>query len=107
LIDQYPQRFNKDFFDHNKKTVNDLVVVQSKKLRNKIAGYITHLIGITKPPEEEKITQTPEEETKRVYSHIKEIFKLEFRMTKIGKNKLITDKDIAKGEKTSCWVLLD
>ena len=42
LIDRFPQRFSEDF-DFNKKAVEALTDVSSRKLRNRIAGYITHL----------------------------------------------------------------
>jgi len=42
LLATYPDLFKRDF-EHNKKIVNELIEVPSKKLRNQIAGYITHL----------------------------------------------------------------
>jgi small subunit ribosomal protein S17e len=45
LLDRNPERFNTDF-NHNKKEVDTLLIVPSKVLRNKIAGYITHLMAI-------------------------------------------------------------
>ncbi|ALU11741.1 30S ribosomal protein S17 [Ignicoccus islandicus DSM 13165] len=42
LLNMYPDLFIRDF-EHNKKVVNELIEVRSKKLRNQIAGYITHL----------------------------------------------------------------
>lgn len=40
LLEKYPDKFTVDF-DENKKIINDISVVRSKILRNKIAGYIT------------------------------------------------------------------
>ena len=42
LLQMYPDLFIRDF-EHNKKVVDQLIEVRSKKLRNQIAGYITHL----------------------------------------------------------------
>ena len=42
LIKKYPEKFSEDF-DENKKIMEDVVKLQSKKLRNIIAGYITRL----------------------------------------------------------------
>lgn len=42
LVKEYPDKFTKDF-DENKKKVEGLVDVSSKKLRNIIAGYVTRL----------------------------------------------------------------
>lgn len=42
LIKNYPEKFTEDF-EKNKKLVEELSEMQSKKLRNIIAGYITRL----------------------------------------------------------------
>ncbi|MEM0340461.1 MAG: 30S ribosomal protein S17e [Acidilobaceae archaeon] len=47
LLELYPDVFTGDF-EHNKRVVSKLVECNSKKLRNQIAGYITHLINATK-----------------------------------------------------------
>ena len=45
LLEMYPDLFIRDF-EHNKKVVSQLIEYKSKKLRNQIAGYITHLIKL-------------------------------------------------------------
>jgi small subunit ribosomal protein S17e len=45
LLEMYPDIFTRDF-EHNKKVVSQLIEYRSKKLRNQIAGYITHLVKI-------------------------------------------------------------
>ncbi len=45
LLEKYPDLFIWDF-EHNKRVVSKLLDVRSKKVRNQIAGYITHLIAI-------------------------------------------------------------
>jgi small subunit ribosomal protein S17e len=45
LLQLYPNEFTEDF-QHNKEKVKNYVKTQSKKLRNQIAGYVTHLIKI-------------------------------------------------------------
>jgi small subunit ribosomal protein S17e len=42
LLDTYPQFFTEDF-QHNKIMVGRVTDVTSKKMRNRIAGYITTL----------------------------------------------------------------
>jgi small subunit ribosomal protein S17e len=42
LIKRFPERFTGDF-ESDKQAVNDLVQSQSKRLRNRIAGYVTRL----------------------------------------------------------------
>ncbi|MCE4620562.1 MAG: 30S ribosomal protein S17e [Desulfurococcales archaeon] len=51
LLETYPDLFTGDF-EHNKKVVSQLIEYNSKKLRNQIAGYITHLINSAKKREE-------------------------------------------------------
>ena len=43
LFDRYPNEFTRDF-EHNKKKVEELTTVQSKTIRNRIAGYVTRLV---------------------------------------------------------------
>jgi len=43
LFDRYPNEFTRDF-EHNKKKVEELTTVQSKTIRNRIAGYMTKLV---------------------------------------------------------------
>jgi len=40
LIKRYPERFSDDF-DENKETVTLVTNVESKRVRNRIAGYVT------------------------------------------------------------------
>ena len=42
LVERFPDKFTTDF-ENNKKLVVSLTNVSSKKLRNRIAGYITQL----------------------------------------------------------------
>ena len=45
LVKKFPDQFLADDFQHNKKKVSELSDVNSKLLRNRIAGYITrHLV---------------------------------------------------------------
>ena len=43
LMSKYPDIFENDF-DKNKLLLNDFLIIQSKLVRNRIAGYITHLV---------------------------------------------------------------
>jgi len=43
LLDKYPEKFGKDFKE-NKKILEELNLIEEKKVRNKVAGYITHII---------------------------------------------------------------
>jgi len=45
LVERFPKRFNSDF-ENNKRMVDALTDVTSTKIRNRVAGYITHLVNI-------------------------------------------------------------
>ncbi len=40
LMERYPKAFGNDF-EHNKELVTELTNVESKSVRNRIAGYVT------------------------------------------------------------------
>jgi len=44
LMERYPDAFSTDF-EHNKELVNELTNIESKSVRNRIAGYVTHKQG--------------------------------------------------------------
>ena len=43
LLERYPDKFNRDF-EENKKILEALNLIEEKKTRNKIAGYLAHVI---------------------------------------------------------------
>jgi small subunit ribosomal protein S17e len=43
IIEKYYNRLTMDF-DTNKRVVEEIAIIQSKRLRNKIAGFTTHLM---------------------------------------------------------------
>ncbi len=45
LLEKYPDLFTTDF-EHNKMVVKNLIDTKSKRIRNRIAGYITHLVKL-------------------------------------------------------------
>lgn len=48
LLERYPDAFGHDF-EHNKDTVTELTNIESKGVRNRIAGYITRKKGAAQP----------------------------------------------------------
>ncbi len=50
LLDRYPDSFSADF-DKNKEMLTKLAVVQSKMVRNQVAGYISKVL---KPSDEKQ-----------------------------------------------------
>jgi len=59
LLEKYPGLFTNSF-EHNKRVVSMLIETSSKKLRNQIAGYITHLVALRLKREAEAKTVTVE-----------------------------------------------
>ncbi|MEM0004583.1 MAG: 30S ribosomal protein S17e [Desulfurococcaceae archaeon] len=57
LLEKYPDLFKRDF-NYNKQVVSKLTITSSKKLRNQIAGYITHLLAVS--AKREKRVELPE-----------------------------------------------
>ncbi|MFB6109914.1 MAG: 30S ribosomal protein S17e [Halodesulfurarchaeum sp.] len=45
LLERYPEAFQSDDFDHNKESVSALTDIESKEVRNRIAGYVTHKLN--------------------------------------------------------------
>ncbi len=41
LMEQYPEAFSDDF-EQNKASVTELTNIDSKEVRNRVAGYVTH-----------------------------------------------------------------
>lgn len=56
LAELFPTEISADF-ESNKKLVSKYVYLRSKKLRNQIAGYLTHLVRVR-----EKRLRTPQTE---------------------------------------------
>jgi len=58
LVDKYPRSFTTDF-EQNKQFLNEIGLGVSKKLRNRIAGYITRIVKfeLLVPPSEEGVEQ--------------------------------------------------
>ena len=48
LMERYPEAFGEEF-EHNKELVTELTNVDSKGVRNRIAGYITRKQGPAQP----------------------------------------------------------
>ena len=44
LLERYPDAFSSDF-EHNKDSVTELTNIESKDVRNRIAGYIAHKLN--------------------------------------------------------------
>ncbi len=63
LVEKYPGRFTVKF-EKNKEELDKLVTLESKKIRNEVAGYIVDVIKMQSKPKME-ITHRPREERGR------------------------------------------
>ncbi len=61
LLERFPGKFTTSF-ENNKESVEALTGISSKKLRNRIAGYITRLVITTQPSEEAELMEEETEE---------------------------------------------
>lgn len=61
LLKRYPDKFTGDF-EGNKKALATVVETSSTRLRNRIAGYVTRLVAITKAAEKAQEEEETEEE---------------------------------------------
>ena len=72
IIEKYYGKMTKDFH-FNKRIIDDIAVIQSKRMRNKIAGYTTHLMKrIEKGPVRGISLRLQEEERERKMDFIPE-----------------------------------
>ena len=60
LLNRYPDKFNIDF-QQNKKIIDEIAKVNSKELRNQIAGYIASYINKQTKEQNKKIEQVVDE----------------------------------------------
>lgn len=51
LLEEYPKVFGRDF-EHNKEAVSELTNIESKTVRNRLAGYIARQKAIENRPSE-------------------------------------------------------
>ncbi|KAL6950038.1 ribosomal protein S17A [Hanseniaspora vineae] len=77
LIEKYYPKLTMDF-QVNKRLCDDIAVIQSKRLRNKIAGYTTHLMKrIQKGPVRGISFKLQEEERERKDQYVPEVSALD------------------------------
>ncbi|KAI1503828.1 40S ribosomal protein s17 [Biscogniauxia marginata] len=78
IIERYYPRLTLDF-DINKRVVDEVAIIASKRLRNKIAGYTTHLMKrIQRGPVRGISFKLQEEERERKDQYVPEVSALDF-----------------------------
>ncbi|ODV83650.1 hypothetical protein CANARDRAFT_237882 [[Candida] arabinofermentans NRRL YB-2248] len=93
LIEKYYPKLTLDF-EVNKRLTSEIAEIQSKRLRNKIAGYTTHLMKrIQKGPVRGISFKLQEEERERKDQYVPEVSALDLKKTK---GQLIVDADTDK-----------
>ncbi len=66
LVEKYPERFTKDYLK-NKEELNKIMQINSKSIKNMLAGYITHISGKSTIPslDLQKFTKEDAEKDKK------------------------------------------
>ncbi|KAH8609215.1 putative Ribosomal S17 [Trypanosoma vivax] len=73
VVEKYFTKLNSDFY-HNKRVVLDVTVARSKKLKNKIAGYATHIMKrLARGPVRGISLKLQEEERERRMDYVPEV----------------------------------
>lgn len=67
LLQEYPALFTDDF-EHNKQVVRKLIDIPSKRVKNQIAGYITHLVKLERRRAREEALEEGGEEAQAAAS---------------------------------------
>merc|ERR1719271_1629722 len=82
IVEKYYQRLTMDF-QTNKKICEEVASIQSKKLRNKIAGFLTHLMKrISRGPVRGISLKLQEEERERRLDYIPDISAVDLEIEK-------------------------
>merc|ERR1712017_31869 len=91
IIEKYYGKMTKDFH-FNKRIIDDIAVIQSKRMRNKIAGYTTHLMKrIEKGPVRGISLKLQEEERERKMDFIPEKSEIQISNIEVRNDQVLKD----------------
>jgi len=60
ILEEHGSSFNADFA-HNKEALGKVAIIQSKQLRNEVAGYITNQLNTGESEDASEISEEPPE----------------------------------------------
>ncbi|CAG8949155.1 hypothetical protein HYALB_00009316 [Hymenoscyphus albidus] len=97
IIERYYPKLTLDF-ETNKRICDEIAIIASKRLRNKIAGYTTHLMKrIQRGPVRGISFKLQEEERERKDQYVPEVSALDFTQSETGQLEVDTEtKDLLK-----------
>ncbi|TVY16478.1 40S ribosomal protein [Lachnellula hyalina] len=97
IIERYYPKLTLDF-ETNKRICDEIAIIASKRLRNKIAGYTTHLMKrIQRGPVRGISFKLQEEERERKDQYVPEVSALDFSQSESGQLEVDSEtKDLLK-----------
>ncbi|EWM21578.1 40s ribosomal protein [Nannochloropsis gaditana] len=103
IIEKYYSRLTMDFHT-NKRVVDEVAEVPSKRMRNKIAGFVTHLMKrIQKGPVRGISLKLQEEERERRLDFVPEVSLIEQEQPEVDQDlRDLMEHIVSRGEETSC-----
>ncbi|KAK2616847.1 40S ribosomal protein S17.e.B [Conoideocrella luteorostrata] len=97
IIERYYPKLTLDF-ETNKRICDEIAIIASKRLRNKIAGYTTHLMKrIQRGPVRGISFKLQEEERERKDQYVPEVSALDYTQSETGQLEIDSEtKDLLK-----------
>merc|ERR1712010_313642 len=97
IIEKYYNRMTLDF-DINKRLCDDVAIIQSKRLRNKIAGFATHLMKrIQRGPVRGISLKLQEEERERRLDYVPEVSAINTEKIEVDRDTMAMLKSLNMG----------